>query len=66
MIVFNLENYRDKDLKATAKEHEEFRDMILKQIARPTTTEELNKALDDHIFRVARAKKPARRTGSGG
>jgi DNA-binding GntR family transcriptional regulator len=66
MIVFNLENYRDKDLKATAKEHEEFRDMILKQVARPTTTEELNKALDDHIFRVARAKKPARRTGSDG
>jgi DNA-binding GntR family transcriptional regulator len=57
MIVFNFERYRDTDLKATAKQHEDFRAFILEQIAGPTNAEDLHKALDHHIMRIARRPK---------
>jgi DNA-binding GntR family transcriptional regulator len=56
MIVFNFERYRDTDLKASTKQHEEFRDFIVEQIARPTTPEALGAALENHILWVARLK----------
>ena len=59
MIVFNFERYRDSDLQATAKQHEDFQEFILAQIAEPTTAEDLNKALDHHILRIARRTETA-------
>jgi DNA-binding GntR family transcriptional regulator len=56
MIVFNFERYRDTDLRASTKQHEEFHAFILQQIAQPTTPEDLNAALENHILWVARLK----------
>jgi len=58
LIVFNFDRFRDEDLEAIPKQHEEFRDQIMAQIARPTTKlDELYAALEDHMLLIERKKR---------
>jgi DNA-binding GntR family transcriptional regulator len=59
LIIFSLEPYRDNDLSAIARQHQDFRDFMLQQIRAPGTIEDLHRALEDHLLLVARAKKRA-------
>ncbi len=54
MIIFNFERYRDKNLTAIPRQHEQFRDFILKQIAHPGPPEVVGQALEDHILLIDR------------
>lgn len=54
MIVFNFERYRDKDLMAIPKQHEQFRDFILEQVAKPGSPEVIGEALESHILLIDR------------
>lgn len=54
MIVFNFERYRDKNLMAIPRQHEELRDFILQQIAHPGPTEAIGEALESHILLIDR------------
>ncbi|SMC51005.1 GntR family transcriptional regulator [Rhizobium sp. RU36D] len=58
MIVFNLDRYRDNDLKAIPKQHEEFRQFILAEIAKPASTfADIATALEDHMLLIERTKR---------
>ncbi len=58
LIVFNFDRFRDKDLDAIPRQHEEFRDFILKEIAKPSSKpEDLNAALEDHMLLIERTKR---------
>ena len=58
MIVFNFERFRDEDLDAIPRQHEEFRDWIVAQVARPDTPfAQIQGALEDHMLLVNRKKK---------
>lgn len=56
MIVFNFERYRDKNLMAIPRQHEEFRNFILKQIAKPGPPEVIGEALENHILLIDRQR----------
>jgi DNA-binding GntR family transcriptional regulator len=60
LIVFNFERYRDKDLNAIAVQHEQFRDFIYAQVAKPSPPEKLHEALEDHILLIERSKRRKR------
>lgn len=60
-IIFALERYRDDDLGAVTRHHMALRDLILAQVARPGTAEDLRRAIEDHLLQVARSKAPAPR-----
>ncbi len=60
LIVFNFERYRDKDLNAIAVQHEQFRDFIYAQVAKPSSPEKLHEALEDHILLIERSKRRKR------
>jgi len=58
MIVFNFERFRDEDLDAIPRQHEEFRDWIVAQVARKDTPfAQIQGALEDHMLLVNRTKK---------
>ena len=57
LIIFNLDRYRDSDLSAVPRQHEEFRTFILAQIKLPGTTDDLKQALEDHLLLVARKRR---------
>ena len=57
LIVFNFDRYRDEDLDAIPRQHEEFRDQIMTLIAQPTTKlDGLYAALEDHMLLIERKK----------
>jgi DNA-binding GntR family transcriptional regulator len=58
MIVFNFERFRDEDLDAIPRQHEEFRDWIVAEVAKPSTPfGQIQEALEDHMLLIARKKK---------
>lgn len=58
LIVFNFERFRDEDLTAIPKQHEELLDWIVDQVARPETSfADIQAALEDHMLLIARKKK---------
>ncbi|MDE1156517.1 MAG: GntR family transcriptional regulator [Acidobacteriaceae bacterium] len=57
MIVFNFERYRDKNLMAIPRQHEQFRDLILEQIKTPGPDEVISNALEDHILLIDRRRR---------
>ncbi|SIQ46227.1 DNA-binding transcriptional regulator, GntR family [Rhizobium sp. RU35A] len=58
MIVFNLDRYRDNDLEAIPKQHEEFRQFILAEVAKPSSRfGDIAKALEDHMLLIERTKR---------
>lgn len=57
MIVFNFERYRDKNLMAIPRQHEEFRDFILQQIAHPGPPKAIGEALENHILLIDRQRR---------
>jgi DNA-binding GntR family transcriptional regulator len=57
LIVFNFERYRDKDLDAVSRQHEELRDWILDKIANPIPLESLQDALEDHMLMIERNRR---------
>jgi len=57
LIVFNFERFRDEDLKASARQHEQFRDWIVGEVAKPSTPfKEIQEALENHMLLIARKK----------
>lgn len=57
LIVFNFERFRDGDLDAIPRQHEQFRDWILREIAKPETQfDEIERALEDHMLLIARKR----------
>lgn len=56
VIIFSLESYRDGDLAAVARQHAALREVIVDQLRRPGSEEELRRAVEDHFLQVARAK----------
>jgi DNA-binding FadR family transcriptional regulator len=63
VIIFSLESYRDEDLAAVARQHASLREVILDQIRRPGSEEELRRAVEDHFLQVASAKARGGRRG---
>lgn len=58
MIVFNLDRYRDNDLEAIPKQHEEFRQFILSEVAKPSSNfNDIAIALEDHMLLIERTKR---------
>lgn len=49
LIVLNFERYRVKDLIGIPRQHEELRDLILAQIDKPGTLEDIRSALEEHM-----------------
>ncbi len=59
LIIFNFERFRDEDLDAIPKQHEEFLLWITEQVAKPETAfTEIQTALENHMLLIARKKKP--------
>ena len=57
MIVFNFERFRDEDLDAIPRQHEEFRDWIVAEVAKSDTPfPQIQAALEDHMLLIARKK----------
>ena len=60
LIVFNFERFRDEDLEAIPKQHEQFLDWIEKQVAQPETAfTDIQTELENHMLLIARKKKGA-------
>ncbi|MDG4889779.1 GntR family transcriptional regulator [Mesorhizobium sp. WSM4887] len=58
LIVFNFDRYRDENLEEIPRQHEQFRDWIVDQIAKPRTRfEEIERALEDHMLLIERKKR---------
>lgn len=57
LIIFSLERYRDRDLSSVARQHEEFRDQILRWVHDDAAEPELQQALRDHMLRGARKRQ---------
>jgi len=58
LIIFNFERFRDEDLDASARQHEQFRDWIVAEIARPSTPfKDIQAALENHMLLIARKKR---------
>jgi DNA-binding GntR family transcriptional regulator len=58
LIVFNFERFRDEDLEAVPRQHEQFRDWILAEIAKPETNfQDIQRALEDHMLLIARKRQ---------
>lgn len=58
MIVFNLDRYRDKDLEAIPKQHEEFLQFIFAEIAKPSSRfSDISTALENHMLLIERTKR---------
>ncbi|MET3901089.1 DNA-binding GntR family transcriptional regulator [Devosia sp. UYZn731] len=58
MIVFNFERFRDEDLDAIPKQHEEFRDWIVAEVGKDATPfSQIQAALEDHMLLIARKKR---------
>jgi DNA-binding GntR family transcriptional regulator len=61
LIVFNFDRYRDDDLEAIPRQHEEFRDFIMAQIKKPSSSlDDLQAALEDHMLLIERKKRRKR------
>ena len=55
LIVFNFDRYRDTNLAAIPKQHQQFRDWIVAQVAKAETPfEEIQSALEDHMLLIER------------
>lgn len=60
LIVFNFERFRDEDLEAIPRQHEQFLDWIEKQVAQPETAfTDIQIELENHMLLIARKKKGA-------
>lgn len=58
LIIFNFERFRDEDLDASARQHEEFLGWIEAQVARDDTPfTEIQMALENHMLLIARTKR---------
>jgi DNA-binding GntR family transcriptional regulator len=58
LIVFNFERFRDEDLEAIPRQHEEFLDWIKGQVAKSETAfGDIQTALENHMLLIARKKK---------
>ena len=57
LIIFNFDRYRDDDLDAIPRQHEEFRDRIVEIIRNPVPDEELQALMEDHMLLIARTKR---------
>lgn len=58
LIIFNFDRFRDTDLDAIPKQHEEFREAILKEVAKPESSlDEVTVLLEHHMLLVARTKR---------
>lgn len=58
LIVFNLDRFRDDDLDAIPRQHEQFRDFILAEVAKPSSRfKDISEALEDHMLLIARTKR---------
>lgn len=58
LIVFNFERFRDEDLDAIPRQHEQFRDWIVAEVAKPETRfDDIERALEDHMLLIARKKQ---------
>ncbi len=58
LIVFNFERFRDEDLEAIPRQHEEFRDWIVAEIAKSQTDmADVVRTLEDHMLLIARKKQ---------
>lgn len=62
LIIFSREDFRDDDLDSIVAQHSEFLDYITDCVERPTapTEKELERALNDHLLQVMRARKKKR------
>lgn len=59
LIIFNFERFRDEDLDAIPKQHEEFLAWITAQVAKPETAfTDIQVALENHMLLIARKRKP--------
>lgn len=57
LIVFNFDRYRDKNLSAIPRQHEQFRDWIVAQMRKPRTKfDDIHAALEDHMLLIERKK----------
>ncbi|SFZ82588.1 DNA-binding transcriptional regulator, GntR family [Devosia enhydra] len=60
LIVFNYERFRDGNLEAIPRQHEELRDWIVSEIAKPETSmTAIEQALEDHMLLIARKTEQA-------
>jgi DNA-binding GntR family transcriptional regulator len=60
LIVFNFERFRDEDLDAIPKQHEEFLAWIKAEVAKPDTAfVQIQTALENHMLLIARTKRQA-------
>lgn len=58
LIIFNFERFRDEDLEASARQHEEFLSWIEAQVASPETAfSDIQMALENHMLLIARTKR---------
>jgi DNA-binding GntR family transcriptional regulator len=59
LIIFNFERFRDENLDAIPRQHEELLAWITEQVARPETAfTDIQLALENHMLLIARKKKP--------
>lgn len=60
LIVFNYERFRDGDLDAIPRQHEQLRDWIVAEVAKPETSmPAIEQALEDHMLLIARKTEQA-------
>jgi DNA-binding GntR family transcriptional regulator len=60
LIVFNFERFRDENLEAIPKQHEQFLGWIEKQVAQSETSfTDIQTELENHMLLIARKKKGA-------
>lgn len=57
LIIFNFDRFRDDDLEAIPRQHEELRDRIVEIIADPVSDDELHEVMEDHMLLIARTKR---------
>lgn len=59
LIIFNFERYRDEDLDAIPRQHEQFRDWIAAQVDKKQAPafKDIQAALEDHMLLIARKKR---------
>lgn len=56
MIIFSQEEFRDKDLEAVVRQHQDLRDFIADSVANGATEKAINAKLTEHLYQVARRK----------
>jgi DNA-binding GntR family transcriptional regulator len=65
LIVFNFDRFRDDNLEAIPRQHEQFRDWIVAQVKKPRTKfDDIEAALEDHMLLVERKRRQKVAAGS--